>query len=55
MNTDSSFVQNYSYGDAKEQVEREYHQCLDAINQQMEDYDCVVIIRGGGATADLSG
>ena len=28
---------------------------LDHINNREEDFDCVVIIRGGGATADLSG
>lgn len=28
---------------------------LDYINNREEDFDCVVIIRGGGATADLSG
>ena len=38
-----------------EQVEQSIISALDAINQQVEDYDCVVIIRGGGATADLSG
>lgn len=38
-----------------EQVEQSIISALDTINQQMEDYDCVVIIRGGGATADLSG
>ena len=38
-----------------EQVEQSIISALDTINQQVEDYDCVVIIRGGGATADLSG
>ena len=38
-----------------EQVEQSIISALDAINQQVEDYDCVVIIRGGGAAADLSG
>ena len=28
---------------------------LDAINQRIDDFDAVVIIRGGGATSDLSG
>lgn len=28
---------------------------LDRINERIDDFDCVVIIRGGGAVADLSG
>ena len=28
---------------------------LDRINAKIEDYDCVVIIRGGGATSDMAG
>lgn len=38
-----------------EQVERSIIQALNAINGREEEFDCVVIIRGGGATADLSG
>jgi exodeoxyribonuclease VII large subunit len=43
-----------------EQVEESIIQALNAIynscaNQQASVFDCVVIIRGGGATADLSG
>jgi exodeoxyribonuclease VII large subunit len=43
-----------------EQVEESIIQALNAIynscaNQQASAFDCVVIIRGGGATADLSG
>ena len=43
-----------------EQVEESIIQALNAIynscaNQQTSAFDCVVIIRGGGATADLSG
>ncbi len=30
-------------------------QALNAINQQIDDFDVVVIIRGGGATSDMSG
>jgi exodeoxyribonuclease VII large subunit len=38
-----------------EQVEQSIIAALNAIYQQTDDFDCVVIIRGGGATADLSG
>ena len=38
-----------------EAVEGSIIAALDSINSEMEDFDCVVIIRGGGATADLSG
>ncbi len=35
-------------------VERDIIACLDAINAREAEFDCVVIIRGGGAVADLS-
>lgn len=38
-----------------EQVEESVVAALDAINGVADDFDVVVIIRGGGATADLSG
>ena len=38
-----------------EAVEGSVIAALDSINSEMENFDCVVIIRGGGATADLSG
>lgn len=38
-----------------EQVERSVIAALNAIYAADEQFDCVVIIRGGGATADLSG
>lgn len=38
-----------------ESVEKSVIQALNSINQDIENYDCVVIIRGGGATSDLSG
>lgn len=38
-----------------EQVEETVIKALDAIHRSMDSFDCVVIIRGGGATADLSG
>lgn len=38
-----------------EQVEGSVVTALDAINVVVEEFDVVVIIRGGGATADLSG
>lgn len=38
-----------------EQVEASIINALNAIYQQADDFDCVVIIRGGGATADMSG
>lgn len=38
-----------------EQVEESIIEALDAINDETEQFDAVVIIRGGGATADLSG
>ncbi len=38
-----------------ETVEKSIIAALDSINAEMENFDCVVIIRGGGATADLSG
>lgn len=38
-----------------EAVERSVVEALNAIYKVQERYDCVVIIRGGGATSDLSG
>lgn len=38
-----------------EQVEQSVVNALNAINDAADDYDCVVIIRGGGATSDMSG
>ena len=38
-----------------EQVEQSIVAALDAVNARIDDFDCVVIIRGGGATADMSG
>ena len=38
-----------------EGVEQSVIAALDSINAEWEDWDCVVIIRGGGATSDLSG
>ncbi len=38
-----------------EQVEPSVIAALDSINQHLDCFDCVVIIRGGGAVADLSG
>ena len=38
-----------------EQVERSIIDALNKINEQSEDFDCVIIIRGGGSTTDLSG
>ena len=38
-----------------EQVEQSIIAALDGIYRQIDDFDCVVIIRGGGATADMSG
>ena len=38
-----------------ERVEESILSALDAINERMEEFDVVVIIRGGGATSDLSG
>lgn len=38
-----------------ERVEETILVALDAINERMEEFDVVVIIRGGGATSDLSG
>lgn len=38
-----------------EQVEQSVVNALNAINQDADDFDCVVIIRGGGATSDMSG
>lgn len=38
-----------------ERVEESVLGALDAINERMEEFDVVVIIRGGGATSDLSG
>lgn len=37
------------------QVEGSVIQALDAIANEMDEWDCVVIIRGGGAVADLNG
>ncbi len=38
-----------------ERVEKSIIKALNDINERIEDFDCVVIIRGGGATSDLSG
>ena len=38
-----------------DRVEESLLAALDAINQRFNDFDAVVIIRGGGATSDLSG
>lgn len=38
-----------------EQVEESIIQALDSINEEADLFDVVVIIRGGGATSDLSG
>lgn len=38
-----------------EQVEQSVINALNAINNEIEEFDVVVIIRGGGSTADLSG
>ena len=38
-----------------EGVENSIIAALNAINADIESYDCVVIIRGGGATSDMSG
>lgn len=38
-----------------EQVEQSIVEALNKINEREDEFDCVVIIRGGGATADLSG
>ena len=38
-----------------EQVEQSIVAALNEINEREDEFDCVVIIRGGGATADLSG
>ena len=38
-----------------EQVEQSIVAALNLISTKEDDFDCVVIIRGGGATADLSG
>ena len=38
-----------------EQVEASVIAALNAIYDRADDFDCVVIIRGGGATADMSG
>ena len=38
-----------------ERVEETILAALDAINERMDEFDAVVIIRGGGATSDLSG
>ena len=38
-----------------ERVEETVLAALDAINARVEEFDAVVIIRGGGATSDLSG
>ena len=38
-----------------EGVEQSVIAALDAIDSEWEQWDCVVIIRGGGATSDLSG
>ena len=36
-------------------VEQSVIQALNRINNVIDDFDCVVIIRGGGATSDMSG
>ena len=38
-----------------EQVEPSVINALNNINDRIDEFDCVVIIRGGGATADMSG
>lgn len=38
-----------------EQVEQTVIAALNEINERREDFDCVVIIRGGGSTSDMSG
>lgn len=38
-----------------DRVEESILSALDAINQRVDEFDVVVIIRGGGATSDLSG
>ena len=38
-----------------EHVEQSIVAALNEINEREDEFDCVVIIRGGGATADLSG
>ena len=38
-----------------EQVEQSIIQALDRINATRDNWDVVVIIRGGGATSDLFG
>lgn len=38
-----------------ENVEQSVISALDSIFERREEFDCVVIIRGGGATSDLSG
>ena len=38
-----------------EEVEQSIIQALNRINDVQYDFDCVVIIRGGGATSDMSG
>jgi len=38
-----------------EQVETSIIEALNAINENIDDYDVVVIIRGGGSSSDLSG
>ncbi len=37
-----------------EQVEQSIISCLEEINRRSREFDCVVIIRGGGATSDMS-
>ena len=38
-----------------EDVEKTVIAALNAINKEADNFDCVVIIRGGGATSDMSG
>lgn len=38
-----------------EGIEKSIVKALNAINERYEEFDCVVIIRGGGATSDMSG
>ncbi len=38
-----------------EQIENSIIEALNSINDQLDDFDVVLIIRGGGATSDMSG
>ena len=48
-------VELFSAGMQGDHVEQSIINALNQINSREDDFDCVVIIRGGGATADLSG